>query len=360
MLHRIYDGMRMLRHAQHIKKYGYPRHEGNARDICRTIVENCWNGEYFQTSGGHFNHFWTRDFAFCAEALKRCGYKRQALQTLSWALDHFAEHDRISTHITRSGVPVDFPRAAVDSLPLLLHSLHMLDAKDVIRQHRDFLARKADHFTAAVVDPATGMVNRRHFSSIKDHAVRQSSTYDNSMAAMLKDDLDALKLHNPLKDIDIKEKIKTELWCGKYFVEDMTKRFTVTGDANTFPFWCNVFTDRRMAKSAVASVRAEGLDVPFPLKYTRGVPQNLIPFYDWLSGGYERNTVWVHLGLCYMAVVRGVDKKLFYSYVDAYQALIEKRGNLLEVFTPEGAPFQSTVYAADHDMLWAANMLDFL
>ncbi len=360
MLHALLDGFRMMRHARHVKTYGYPRHEGDVKDICKAVVENCWNGAYFQTSAGHFNHFWMRDFAFCADALKRCGHKTRALQTMEWALEHFARHDRVTTHITRFGMPVDFPCMAVDSLALLARSLHILKAKGLVREYQDFLERKADEFARRIIDPAVNMVRKGHFSSIKDHAVRLSSTYDNSMAAMLKGDLDALQIKNPLRAFDIMARIRDELWNGRYFAEDMTKRFTVTGDANTFPFWCGVFTDKKMARSAIASIVREGLDRPFPLKYTKTIPQNLIPFYDWISGGYERNNVWVHLGLCYMDVVRSVDKKLFKTYLDTYGTLIEKRGNLLEVFTPEGAPFQSMSYAADHDMIWAAKMLDFL
>lgn len=355
----IRAGLKMLLHAWEIKRKGYPKHRGDAKQICKQVVENCWNGTYFQTSAGHFDHFWTRDFAFCAQALKRCGYKKRALQTITWALECFVHHDRVTTHITRSGTPIDFPRMAVDSLPLLIRSLRILNAKDLIKKHKTFLEIEAARYVDLVYDPVSCLVKKQHFSSIKDHSNRVSSTYDNSMLAMLKDDLTKLKLRNPLSKNDVKGAIKENFWEGKYFVEDAMRSFTITGDANTFPFWCGVF-DKKMAKIAIASVRKEGLDKPFPLKYTKDVPSNLIEFYDWISGGYERNTIWVHLGLCYMDVVRSIDKKLFRSYVKRYKKEVERRKNFLELYTPKGKPFKSTFYVADHDMLWAVKLLDYL
>jgi len=50
-------------------------------------------------------------------------------------------------------------------------------------------------------------------------------------------------------------------------------------------------------------------------------------------------------------------EKIPKEYIEKYSELIEKNGNYLEVFDPDGTPFKSAFYYADEGMLWAANYL---
>ena len=350
---------RMLGRVRQVKKYGFHRYTGDAQAICEQIVHDCWNGEFFQTSTGHFSEFWTRDFGMCVEALIKLGWKKEVNTTLEYAMTRFAAAEKITTNIPKGGKPADFPNFAADSLPFFIHSLRLAGAKGLVREYRAFLEKEIARYASLVFDPSTSLVRSdRSFSSMKDLAKRKSSTYDNSMLVMLSKDLTALRLSNPFAKYDIAKAMQTQLWNGRFFEEDMRKTGIVTGDANTFPFWCGAFSDKNMAQSCIKQIRKHGLDQPFPLKYTvesRRISRMIL--IEPLTFGYERDAVWMHLGLCYMDVAQRYDKRLFQEYVDKLAVIIEKHKTFLEVFGPDGQPFRTPFYVSDEGMLWAAKWL---
>jgi len=157
-----------------------------------------------------------------------------------------------------------------------------------------------------------------------------------------------LKLHNPFKKYNIKKAIKQNLWSGKYFYDDITKKEIITGDSNVMPFWTGVFTDKKMFKNCVDSIKKAGLDKPIPLKYSTGKKLKMNIVSKFVSN-YEHDAIWMHMGLLYAQLVKG--------YKPKYKKLIEKHSNFLEVFNPDGTPFRSKFYYADESMLWSANYL---
>jgi len=353
---------RMLHRRQQVRKHGFHRYSGDAKAICEQIVHDCWNGVFFQTSTGHFSEFWTRDFGMCVEALLKTGWKKEVMATLEYAMEHFVAAGKITTNIPKGGKPADFPNFAADSLPFFIHSLRLAGAKGLVKEHQAFLEKEIARYASLVFDPSTSLVRSdRSFSSMKDLAKRKSSTYDNSMLAMLSKDLASLPLPNPFAQHDIAKVMQTQLWNGRFFEEDMRKTGIVTGDANTFPFWCGAFSDKNMAQSCIKQIRKHGLNQPFPLKYTvEPKPISKMILVERFSGGYERDAIWMHLGLCYMDVVQRYDKRLFQEYVDKLAVVIEKYKTFLEVFEPDGKPFRTPFYVSDEGMLWAAKYLRFL
>jgi hypothetical protein len=191
---------------------------------------------------------------------------------------------------------------------------------------------------------------------MKDQAIRDSSCYNNVMSAMLSKELNNLKLNNPFKKYNLKKIIKKNFWTGNYFLDDLSGNKYIAGDANVFPFWTGIFNDKKMLKSCIKEIRKEGLDKPFPLKYTK---KNVSKknFVSFLVPNYESNTIWMHMGLLYVQLVKKIDKKLFNKYFRTYTKLIKKHKNFLEVFNLNGTPYQSPFYYCDESMLWAANYL---
>jgi len=350
------EAWRYYKRANHVRKNGFKRYSGNALEISKQIVDKCWNEKFFQTSAGHFNQFWTRDFAFCTQALDLLGHRKKVFASLAYALDKFSKHGKVTTAITPEGIPFDFPNMAADSLPLLIHSIRIVGADYLLMKHKDFLMKEIDRYFQTVFDHKTSMVYEgKSFSSIKDYAKRKSATYDNCMLAMMKDDLKALEFYNPFKNYDIKKAIQDNLWNGSYFYEDMSHKNVVTGDANVFPFWTGVFTDKKMFKSCLKQMQKAKLDKPFPLKYSSSKEATTKTlWYEKLAGDYERDVVWMHLGGCFVDVVKKFDKKQFQKYIKQYTDLIENYGNYHEVFNPDGTPFTTKYYVSDDSMLWAA------
>lgn len=355
IIHYFSEGTRIalsgLKHRAFPKEY-----YGTPPQICQQVIEDCWNGYYFQTSTGNFPQFWTRDFGWCVNSLTLLGYKEKVHKTLRYALNRFQEHGSITTTITVRGKPFDFPLFAVDSLPWLIHSIKVSHFS--YYGYRAFLNKQIALFYHKVIHEQTGLVKPdEHFSSMKDFAVRKSACYDNVMVALLAKDLLEMKLDNPFIKFDYPALIKRHFWSGTYFFDDLSKHDYVAGDANVFPFLFGLFSDKSMPISALGAVQQAGLDQPFPLKYT---PEGKSVRFIWqekLVPEYEYNTIWTHMGPLYIKILQKIDPLRATLLKEKYAEWIAKHRNYLEVFFPNGKPYKSLFYFCDRGMLWAANYL---
>ncbi|MEE9525461.1 MAG: hypothetical protein V3V78_02525 [Candidatus Woesearchaeota archaeon] len=353
----IPEAFRIYKRSLRVKRRGVKQYKGNADQICKQIVKDCWNGNYFQVSSGHFCQFYMRDFGFCIDSLLKLGYKKEVRKTLEYALEIYSKQG-LKTTITPRGKAVDIFMYSPDSLAYLIRSLRVAKAKDLVDEYRPFLAKEVRKFFELVINKETGLVREdKHFGSMKDEAKRKGSCYDNIMAAMLSNELNNVGLFNPLKKYDLKKLIKHMFWNGEFFIDDMQgNKEIVTGDANVFPFWAGIFDNPVMIKRAIKKIQGAKLDIPFPLKYSN-VQEHEFIFINMFVPDYETHTCWMHMGPLYVQVVKQVDKKKAAKYKQKYKEIIEKNKNFLEVFNPDGTPFKSKFYYSDESMLWAANYL---
>jgi len=257
----------MLKRALFVKKFR--KYKGSANQICKNIIKDCWNGTYFQTSTGHFTAFYIRDFCIATPGLMKLGYEKEVRKTLQYTLNIYSRNKTLTTTITKEAKSLHMFAYSPDSLPMLLKSLREAKTHDLIETYKPFIEEQTRWYLNHVMDEKTKLVNNRKWSSMKDNFRRYSSCYDNSMLAMLSEELDKLKLANPFKTFKIKQKMREALWSGQYFYDDMKRKRYIAGDANTFPYWCGVFKDPKMIKKSIESIRKAGLDRPWPLKYTR-------------------------------------------------------------------------------------------
>jgi hypothetical protein len=293
--------------------------------------------------------------------LSESGYKKQVKQTLQYALSCYRKHGRIQTTISKNGIPFDFPYYAVDSLPYMLYCLSVLDDRSLVDEFQDFLEKEIRYFCDKVV-AEDGLVRRdKRFSSMKDHSKRSSSCYGNSMLYLMQEACNKLALMNPLAKYDYTRMIVEKFWKKDHFIDDMSSDETIAGDANIFPFWTGAVKNKEKLRKAVEKMRNAGLDKPFPLRYTstRKKSKRYI-FLESLVKNYEGNTIWMHMGPLYISLVGKVDKTMQKSYLKKYEELMLKHGNYLEVFNPDGAPFNSFLYYSDESMIWCANLLKML
>ena len=346
----------MLRNSIQLKANGFHEYDGNAKDICAQIIEDCWNGRFFQTSTTNFPQFWTRDFGWCTASLLKLGHKERVERTLLYALDIFSDHG-ITTTITPKGKPFDFPTVAVDSLPWLMHSLELVNNKALIEPFIPFLEKEIKEFYTRVIDKKNGLVKQKHFSSIKDYAIRKSACYDNCMVASLSHSLTQLKLINPFERFDYENLIKKHFWNGHYFYDDLKKLPYVAADANIFPFYLNIIKDTHMLKSAIEAVHRAALDVQLPVKYTtKKAPVQFI-WSERFMHNYELDTTWTHMGPLYLNLLKKVNPALAKQHIQSYTKMIESYKNYPEALTPKGKPFTALFYHCDQGMLWVANYL---
>jgi hypothetical protein len=357
----ITEGIRIVLHSVKVKLKGTKKYKGHARQICRQIIEGCWNGRYFQTSTGHFNEFYMRDFGWCTHSLLNLGYRDKVIKTWDYALNIYQKHNKITTTIDPKARPLDIYRYSPDSLAFLMRSLRLAKAANLIKRYKPFLNNQINVYFSIVFDKNTGLVKKnKFFSSMKDHAVRNSSCYNNIMVAMLSNELNLLKLNNPFRKYNLKQTIKRHFWTGAYFLDDLSGSRHVAGDANIYPFWTGVFTEKDMLKSVVSKIIEKKLDEPFPLKYSEKRTGKFTLWEKIFVPNYEGNVIWVHMAPLYLELLKKVNKDRYNLLIHRYKQLIEKHKNYLEVFNQDKSPYKTLFYHADEGMLWAANFLDLI
>jgi len=337
---------------------GIRKYNGNAGQILKQCVDSCWNGNYFQASSGHFSCFYIRDFGISVQALLNLGYRDKVVKTLEFALASYSGNNKVTTTVYNGSV-LDFPYYTPESVAYLMHCIKLANAKELLLKHKFFLEKEIKKAFFESFDADSGLIKRNaYFSSMKDNALRKSSLYNNVMLAMLSNDIDYFKLYNPFKGYDFKKIIKDNFWNGSYFLDDLSGLDYVAGDANVFPYWTGLFDSKKMIKLSLDAIQKEGLDKPFPLKYTKEKVGKYLFLNSILVPNYEGNAIWTNLGQCFIDVVKKIDKEKAGEYVGQYVRNVEKYKNYLELYNPDGTPYKTLFYYADVAMLWSAMLLD--
>lgn len=356
--------LRMFRRASHVRKRGFRTYTGTPEQICRTILDDAYDSRtnHYRVSDGHFQDFYVRDFALIAEDLVRLGYADRVRSTISYALNCFVTADRVTTSIAPGGRAFNFPRYGPDSLALLLRTIRVTKNNKLARKHHAFLQKEIERFASVVVDKKTLLPRTdKKFSSIRDHTARSASCYDASMVALVALEAPKLGLKFPYAFKNIQKALIETYWNGTYFFSDTTKQAIVVGDANVFPFWTGVITDKRLLTQAFDSIRAAGLDDPFPLRYvsTLDAAREKTGWHiaAWLAPGYETDALWVHLGCAYLHVLIGHDPALTKKHLATYERLIKEHATFLELYAPDGQPYRTPLYVTDEAMSWCAMWL---
>ncbi len=349
---------------------GYKRYKGSPLKICEQIVKECFNGTYFQGSCGHFSSFWVRDLGMCAESFMRIGFKDELCSTLEWALAVYEKNNKVTTTIFKHKYPVDIYAYASDSLPFLLWACIAAEREDLLKKHKDFLNGEINRYAQVLFDFKNGMIKRKlYVSGAKDCVLRDSSMYDNTMAAWLKNLLKRCSfLDNPWKNADIKANLKENLWNGNYFLEDLSGVKYVSADANIWPYWCGVFKEKELFQSSIDTIIQEMLDQPLPLKYhAKRHPEREFHIPKIFTPNYQGDTIWTQIGMIYIMLVKKLYPSLAMQYLGAYTKLIKHYGNYLELFVDKNAsdeippvPYTGRfgIYTADEGMIWAAMYVD--
>lgn len=354
------DGMRFLNNKLTKKKHH--RYQGSPRDISIRIVRDNWNGIFFQS--GQLNHIdlTIRDVGLCAESLVFMGLRQELTKTLEYALHIFQKYNKITTTITREHKPIDVFDFSVDTLPFLIRSIRISGAGHLFSKNLDFLNRQLQIYYDTVFDEKKQIIfEKKNFSSIKSHHQRKSSMYDNCCAAMLSTELEilrkeyGLKIDNPFFKWNHKKMIRDRFWVGTHFLDDISNQHYVATDANIFPFYFGLFTDKDMRHSAINMIIGQALDSPIPAKYhAKRINEKENPLLSLVSGGYHGNACITKLGVIFLYVISKYDRIMVRKYLDVFLETIEEHNNFLEIFDTSGKPFVTPFYRYDEGMLWVS------
>jgi hypothetical protein len=362
MMPLLREMVRILRHARRAHRKGPLRYPGTATEICASIVEECWNEEagYYRTSLHNYPGFYARDFGMCVDALLALGHRERVRQTLRYALAHYRRVGAITQQISETGTPFNYPGCEhPDALAFLLHSLVAVRDRTLVTEHQAFLAQEIARLCNEVVD-AEGLV-RRHIplAGMRDSAVRDSSCYDNVMMAAIQTYAHALKIRTP-KLMTNDRLLLRHFWTGEYFKDDRSHEH-LTGDANVPVFWFGIIRDARKERtlfnSVEQSIQSAGLDQPCALRYEGQGAKTRMRLVDIFAGGWERDTVWLHLGNMYLQVLARLDPAEMERQLEKHRLVIEQERHYPEVLDSDGHPHRTAWFHADDSMLWAANFL---
>lgn len=366
----IYLGFHILKKSIDQMLRGFPRFDGDALSICKQVVNSCWNGSFFQASNGHFNQFWVRDFSWIVDSLKSLGFELEAKKTVKNAFQLFKKQG-VKTTIWHN-IAFDAPKASIDSVALLLYSINKLTPK-LISKNKEFIAKTVDDMFLRFVNKDDGMALSPKSGSMKDHAIRQSSCYDNSMLLLLQKILESHNIKSRLNDYNYAKIVYDNFWNGSFFEDDVRNKphkSYVAGDANVIPIFYGL-TTRSKALKSLNSVISEGLANPIPLKYCN-YRCNTMRFLDYLTPGYEVASVWTHLGALFLKSCHRLKISETQDFLNRYKSIIEHYKNYLEVFESKNSldknslkpfrikPFKRLLYYSDHSMSWAAIIWELL
>lgn len=372
----IDPGFKMSGKSIQRKILGFKKYSGDFEEMSVKILDSCYrtskkypDHKYYSVSDGHFKQFYCRDFGMITEGLLKLNYNKQVFSTLNYALFVFKKHDKITTAISKD-IPVDYFTLAADSLPFLVRSIRLALAhgmqKADLYPYFDFLQAQIDSYYSYVYDFKKGIVKiGLELSSSKDHYVRQSSCYDNSAAIGLAIELRKINVllkkkafSWPLIIKDAKQGFITRFWNGKYFYDDLSKEDYVSSDANIMPFYWNIITDKEKMSSSMNEIISAGLDNFLPVQYTNFRDKGKeLALPELFAPNYEGTSYWLHVGLCYLDVLKLVNKPRFEFNITNVKREMLKHQNFLEVFSDKCKPYSSWAYHCDESMSWIAGFV---
>jgi len=369
----IQEGLDIFSRNVQVKMKGLKSYNGDNKyesdeDICKNIIEACYDKKrgYFRASYGNYKIFYARDFGWCVQALLNLGYRTEVEDTLRRAMNIYRNCNMITVAISRREVPFNFPKVySPDSVAYMYRSLRILKSQKLLLEYRQFLNEQLKVFESEVID-TDGMLKSRPFSGMRDHIKATNLCYDMTMACMLCDEVDKINIlmgkdfiKNVLKKYDLKKKLVKHYWNGQYFYDGLHTKYC-SGHANTYPYFLNVITDKKMLQSSIKSIQKNNLDKPMPLQY--GIlPDTKFLWFDVFVHDWEKETVWAMLGLAYIDIVSRFDKKLAKAYLEQYHRLILKYQCLIEVYYTHDSdcePYKSIFFSSDDSMIWASMYLD--
>jgi len=342
--------------------FGWKRYAGSVESILRSVIADCWTGEFFAGSAGHFKQFWTRDLAICTPALCRLGERERVIDSWAFGLQKFARAGKITTTIFNRRFARDVYAYGSDSLPLLLWALRQAGADHLVGEYRDLLAAEIQRYHRKVLDPELGLARTDgYFSGPRDCMTGRSTVFANTMLALLARLLeDEPRLPNPFRGYDFEQAMIAQHWTGDFF-RDALCRDLPSGDANVWPFFFGLYPDPGMRQRALDTLEDRGLTRPIPLAYfERRLADSELPVPRVFTPNYQGDACWTQLGPAYLHVLRDIDRPRMESHRAEMAKLITRDGNYLELYTKNGRPYRGRAlsYHADEGMIWAAMFLD--
>ncbi len=334
--------------------------EGDAKEVCQQVVAGTWNGTFYETSLGHYDYFWMRDFGTVANALTVIGEQKNVHKTLRWALKAYRKANHVTICIDRKGRAFNAPgKHSIDALPWLLHSL-AVSHYPLMKSDVAFLNRRIVVYCKKYLQEQSGhLKKRRSYNELRDAVHYDRSAYAIALTGRLSIAAQELGLSFPYPPSRYADELVSHYWTGEYFRSD-AETDDFSAECALMPFFLGVVKDRELANATFDYILKEKLETPYPLKYSKG---RLKFHYRFMMGpiampNYTGDSIWTWHATFYLHLLQQYERPEYGKEYKKFAALIERHGNYPELVNPDGSWYYAPFYRADPGMVWAALFLD--
>lgn len=186
------DGLKLFFRSKKKQFFGTKKYRGNSKEICEQIIKDCYDEQkkYFRVSPNNFNQFYARDFGMVCESLIKLGYKKEAINTINYAMKIYVNHNKVTTQINTRGKPLDFPSPTPESVSYMLNSIILTKDKNLINKYKKFFEEQSTRIYEEDINKETGLLKKnKKFSSMKDMAKQESGCYVNCFLGLFANNL---------------------------------------------------------------------------------------------------------------------------------------------------------------------------
>ncbi len=333
------------------------RFDGDAREICRQIVDELWEGDFYRTSLGHFDFFWMRDFGTVCQSLVRLGHTERVHHTLQFAMRHYRRAGHVTLCIDSAGNCFDAPGRSIDALPWLLHCLVVSDY-ELNKSEMIFLNRELKKYRRTYLDDA-GHVRSMKFAEMRDAVMYDRSAYSVALVARLARCAKRLGLHFPFHTSQYRQLLVERYWNGHYFNADYHNT-AFSAECALFPFFLGIVDDEPMVRQTLRYIESQRLNDPYPLIYTN-TPEKFT-YHWWMTApwmpNYEGDTIWSWHGEYYLHLLHHYREPEYAREYAKFAGMIESHGTFPEMLNLDGSWYNAPIYRGDPGMVWAALFLE--
>lgn len=337
------------------------RFDGDAREICRQVVDRLWYKNFFRTSLGHFDFFWMRDFGTACAPLVHIGHRDKVHHTLRWALRHYRKSGIVTTCIDSIGNTFNAPDLkAIDTLPWLLHCL-WVSHYQLSATERTFLNKMLRKYTKQFLVKETGLIKPGiRYAEMRDAVIYDRSAYAIALIARMARCAEKMGLDGFLYSPSIyRQELMDNYWNGRFFKADFNTN-AFSAECALFPFYLGIVDDKAMATKTFDYIDQKQLNKPYPLIYTDNTKAFKHRF--WMTAPfmpeYEDGTVWSWHGVFYLYLLRRYGDRRYAKQHASFTRMIERHGTWPEMLNADGSWYLSPIYKGDPGMIWAALYID--
>lgn len=337
------------------------RIEGDAEQICTTIVDRLWEGDFYRTSLGHFDFFWMRDFGTVAQSLVSLGHTVRVQHTLRWALYHYRRAGAVTLCIDKAGNTFNAPaKKSVDALAWLLHSI-VVSEYFPNESETAFLEKELRKYVKTFLDP-DGNLKTMRYAEMRDAVFYDRSAYSIALIGRMAHCVHTLGLHGfPFKEQQYRDELMNNYWNGDYFVADRVSA-VFSAECALMPLFLGVVDNRDIADKTMDYITNAKLNALYPMqyglegharmfKYRLGMGQRLMP-------NYTGTSIWTWHGTFYLHILKKYGRPEYKTQYKNFAAMIERHGNYPELLNADGTWYYAPIYRSDPGMVWAALFLE--